>query len=341
MDRFATAPPQLSCGVPLGNVPPGRPFPISPLGHIRFRFEPGAALCGAARVSAMAKHASIGRPLLGAHMSIAGGVGEAFIRGKSAGCDCIQIFTKSSRQWKARPYAAEEIAAFKRNQAETGIAAVVAHDSYLLNLGAPDEALRKKSVAGLIDELERCETLGIPYLIAHPGSHVGAGEAAGIKAIGQSLDEVHQACKGFRAEVALEITAGQGSNLGCSFEQMGRIFGAVRESGRLRLCFDTEHAFAAGYDITTAEGYAQTFEELDQHIGVNRIVAFHLNDSLKPLGSRIDRHEHIGKGHIGTEPFRRLLHDPRFFAVPMCLETDPGPGMEQFAVDLATLRSLL
>lgn len=288
----------------------------------------------------MAKDSSVGRPLIGAHVSIAGGVGESLARGKSIGCDCIQIFTKSSRQWKSKPYTDEEIAAFKRNQKETGIT-VVAHDSYLFNLGAPDAALRKKSVAGFIDELERCEALGVPYLIAHPGSHVGAGEEVGIRTIAKSLDEAHKACKGYRANVALEITAGQGTNLGCSFEQMGRIFDAVTENERLRLCFDTEHAFAAGYDITADEGYARAFDELDKYIGLKRLVAFHLNDSLKPLGSRVDRHEHIGKGHIGKEAFRRLLHDPRFFGIPMCLETEPGPEMRDIVTDLATLRSLL
>jgi deoxyribonuclease-4 len=282
-----------------------------------------------------------GRPLLGAHMSIASGVAESIGRGKSIGCDCIQIFTKSSRQWKSKPYTEEEIAAFKRNLRESDIACVIAHDSYLVNLGAPDEALRKKSVAGFIDELERCEALGVPWLVAHPGSHVGSGEDAGIATIAKSIDEAHQSCSGFEVKVALEITAGQGSNLGCSFPQMARIFNAVKENDRLRLCFDTEHAFASGYDISNEEGYQRTFTELDQHIGIKRIVAFHLNDSLKPFNSRIDRHEHIGKGHLGTKTFERLLHDARFFGIPMCLETEPGPEMKDIAADLVTLKGLL
>jgi deoxyribonuclease-4 len=281
------------------------------------------------------------RPLIGAHMSIAGGVSEALRRGKQVGCDCIQIFTKSSRQWAAKPYTKEEVAAFKAAQVETGIKIVVAHDSYLLNLGAPDEKLRRKSVAGFIDELERCEMLGVPFLIAHPGSHVGSGEEAGIQTIAHSLDEAHKSCAGFKVKVALEITAGQGSNLGYSFAQMGRIFDAVKEHERLRLCFDTEHAFAAGYDLRDNEGYERTFAELDEHIGLRRLVAFHLNDSLKPFHSRVDRHEHIGKGHLGVAPFRRLLHDQRFFGLPMCLETEPGPEMKDIAADLATLRKLL
>jgi deoxyribonuclease-4 len=289
----------------------------------------------------MANKSSPSRPLLGAHMSIAGGVAESIGRGTSIGCDCIQIFTKSSRQWKSRPYTEEEIAAFRRNLRESAIGCVIAHDSYLINLGAPDEALRKKSVAGFIDELERCEGLGVPWLVAHPGSHVGSGEEAGIATIGKSIDEAHKACPGFEVKVALEITAGQGSNLGYSFQQMGRIFDSVTENDRLRLCFDTEHAFAAGYDISNEEGYQRTFAELDEHIGIKRIVAFHLNDSLKPFNSRVDRHEHIGKGHLGTKTFERLLHDARFFGIPMCLETEPGPEMKDIAADLVTLKGLL
>ncbi len=287
------------------------------------------------------KKSSPKRPLLGAHMSIAGGVGEALLRGKTAGCDCIQIFTKSSRQWRAKPYTEEDIATFRRNQRETGIAMVIAHDSYLLNLGAPNEELRKKSVAGFIDEMERCEALGVPYLVAHPGSHVGSGEETGIKTIAKSIDETQAACKGFEVKIALEITAGQGSNLGYKFEQIAQMIDSTRESDRLRLCFDTEHAFAAGYDIASEEGYERTMAELDKHVGIKRVVAFHLNDSLKPFNSHVDRHEHIGKGHIGKEAFRRLLHDPRFFGLPMCLETDPGPDMKDIIKDLETLRSLL
>jgi deoxyribonuclease IV len=273
-------------------------------------------------------------------MSIAGAIGEALTRGKRAGCECIQIFTKSSRQWAAKPYSQDEIASFRRNQRDTGIAVVIAHDSYLLNLGAPDRRLRKRSIAGFIDELERCEALGVPYLVAHPGSHVGSGEEAGIRTIAKSLDEVHAACKGFKTQVALEITAGQGSNLGYSFRQMAQIFDAVHHGERLRLCFDTEHAFAAGYDLRDDQGYAQTMGELDECIGIDKVVAFHLNDSLKPFHSRVDRHEHIGKGHLGVEAFRRVLNDPRFAGIPMCLETPKGPDCKEDIANLRTLRSL-
>ncbi|HLH77582.1 MAG TPA: deoxyribonuclease IV [Candidatus Binataceae bacterium] len=280
-------------------------------------------------------------PLLGAHMPIAGGVGEGLRRGQEVGCQCIQIFTKSARQWASKPYSEEEIGAFRENQRTSGIAIVIAHDSYLLNLGAPDERLRQRSVAGFIDELNRCEALGIPNLVAHPGSHVGSGEAAGIAAIARSIDQAHRACAGFKVRVTLEITAGQGTNLGYNFSQMAQIFDSVQESERLRLCFDTEHAFAAGYDLRTQEGYDQTFAELDEAIGLGRLAAFHLNDSKKPLGSRVDRHEAIGQGFLGVETFRRLLNDPRFAELPMCLETPKGPDLREDVEALALLRGLL
>jgi deoxyribonuclease IV len=281
------------------------------------------------------------RPLLGAHVSIAGGVSQAPGRGNQIGCECIQIFTKSSRQWAAKPYPAEEIEAFKQARKETGIQVVVAHDSYLVNLGAPGEELRKKSINAFIDELQRCEALEVPYLISHPGAHMGAGEAAGVKTIADSIDQAHKACRGYKVMITLEITAGQGSVLGSRFEQMARIFDAVKENERLRLCFDTEHAFAAGYDLRTKEGYEQAFTELNRHIGLKRLVAFHINDSMKPLNSHVDRHEHIGKGHLGLETFQRLVNDPRFAGIPMCLETEPGPDMKDIAVDLRQLEKLL
>ena len=288
----------------------------------------------------MAKTGKPNRPLLGAHMSIAGEVGESLIRGKQVGADCIQIFTKSSRQWASKPFSKEEIEKFKHNQVETGIATVIAHDSYLVNLGAPDEALRTKSVKGFIDELHRCEALGVPTLVAHPGAHVGSGVENGIKTIAKSIDEAHAASKGFKVRIALEITAGQGSTLGHTFQEIGQIFDAVVENERLRLCFDTEHAFAAGYDIRTPEGYENTFSELDKLIGIKKLAAFHLNDSIKEFNSRVDRHQHIGKGFIGLDAFRRILNDERFFGLPMCLETPKGDDLKEDIENLATLRSL-
>ncbi len=273
-------------------------------------------------------------------MSIAGGVTQALIRGQAGGCECIQIFTKNHRQWAAKPYPPEEIASFRRAQQASAIRMVVAHDSYLVNLGATDGELRKKSIAGLIDELERCEQLGVPLLIAHPGAHVGAGEDAGITNIARALDAAHAACPGYRVRIALEITAGQGSNLGYEFAQVGQIIDRVRENGRLRVCFDTEHAFAAGYDLRTEEGYEQTFSEFDRCIGIELLAAFHINDSAKPLNSRVDRHEHIGQGYLGVEVFRRIVNDPRFAGLPMCLETDPGEDNKGILADLKLLFEL-
>ncbi|HEU4640192.1 MAG TPA: deoxyribonuclease IV [Candidatus Binatia bacterium] len=280
------------------------------------------------------------RPLLGAHMSIAGGIGNALLLGAKVQCDAIQIFTKSSRQWACKPYTREEITQYRENQKTTGIKKVIAHDSYLLNLGSPDGVLRQRSILAFIDEMERCETLGISNLIAHPGSHVGSGEDQGIKTIASSLNEVHQACPGYTVKVTLEITAGQGSNLGYRFEHIVRMFDASRESERLRVCFDTEHAFAAGYDIRTREGYERTFTEFDETIGIERLAAFHLNDSKKEFNSRVDRHEHIGKGFIGVEAFRLLMNDERFWGMPMCLETPKGLDLAEDRENLGLLRSL-
>lgn len=274
-------------------------------------------------------------------MSIAGGVHNALLAGASVGCEAIQIFTKSSRQWDARALDQDEIRRFKLAQQETGVAVVVAHDSYLLNLGAPGTALRRKSITAFIDEMERCEALSIPYLIAHPGAHTGQGEKAGIRTIARSLDEIHRKCSGFRVKVALEITAGQGTNLGYRFEQIRAIIDTVKESDCLRVCFDTEHAFAAGYDIRTKDGYERTFTEFDEIIGIDRLAAFHLNDSKKEFHSRVDRHEIIGKGHMGVEPFRLLMNDRRFWEMPMCLETPKGKDLKEDRETLELLRSFL
>jgi deoxyribonuclease-4 len=280
-------------------------------------------------------------PLLGAHMSIAGGVGNALLAGKRVNCDAIQIFTKSSRQWASKPYTKEEVEYFHLQRKETGIGAVVAHDSYLLNLASSDTAMRRRSIAAFIDEVERCETLGVSNLIAHPGAHVGAGELEGIRIIAKSLDEIHKACPGYHVNVTLEITAGQGSCLGYRFEQIADMIDAVKQGDRLRVCFDTEHAFAAGYDLRTKEGYERTFGEFDQMIGIELLAAFHLNDSKKKLNSRVDRHEHIGKGFLGVEAFRMLINYRRFWGLRMCLETPKGPDLQEDRQNLELLRSLI
>jgi deoxyribonuclease-4 len=274
-------------------------------------------------------------------MSIAGGVHNSLLEGRKVECEAIQIFTRSSRQWATRPYEKEEIALFQQHRKDSGIGTIVAHDSYLLNLGSPDAALQKKSIAAFIDEFERCETLGVSALIAHPGAHMGAGELQGIKTIARSLDEIQKSCRGFKTKVALEITAGQGSCLGYRFEQIRDIIDATKESERLRVCFDTEHAFAAGYDFRTKSGYAAVFEEFDELVGIDRLAAFHLNDSKKELGSRVDRHDHIGQGRLGVEAFRLILNDRRFWGLPMCLETPKGKDLKEDRENLTLLRSLI
>ncbi len=274
-------------------------------------------------------------------MSIAGGLEQALLAGEKVQCDAVQIFTKSSRQWDAQPYTHEEIDCFKRQKKKSGITRVIAHNSYLPNLGTPDLKLRKKSVNALIDEVKRCESVSIPNLIAHPGAHMGEGEKKGIQRIARSLDDIHRSCPGYKVKITLEITAGQGTALGWRFEQIRGILDAVKENQRLRVCFDTEHAFAAGYDIRTREGYERTFSEFDERIGIGLLAAFHLNDSKKELDSRVDRHEHIGKGFIGVEAFRLLMNDQRFWGLPMCLETAKGPYLNEDREGLTLLRSLI
>jgi deoxyribonuclease-4 len=275
-------------------------------------------------------------------MSIAGGLGLAPVRGREAGCEAIQIFTKSNRQWQAKPLAEADVAAFKANLADTGIGPVVAHDCYLLNLAAPQAATWTRSVEAFRVELDRAERLGIPYLVTHPGSHLGAGEADGIARVALALNTLHAARPDHRVQILLETTAGQGSSLGHRFEQLAAILDRVERPERLGLCLDTCHLFAAGYDIRTAEGYAAVMRELEACLGLARVKAIHLNDSKAGLGSRVDRHEHIGRGHLGLEAFRPLLNDPRLRRVPMILETpkEPDPVTADRA-NLARLRRLL
>jgi deoxyribonuclease-4 len=279
--------------------------------------------------------------MLGAHQSIAGGLHRALERAQSLGCEAVRIFTRSARQWASRPLGEDDVRAFAAARAETGIGAVLAHDSYLFNLAAPDEALRRRSVRELIAELERCERLRIGWLVVHPGAHCGAGEDAGLRAAARSLDEVLGACAGFTATIALENTAGQGTQIGWRFEQLARLCAATRRGHRLRVCLDTEHAFAAGYDLRTAAGYAATVGSLAETVGIDRVAAFHLNDAKCDLGGRLDRHEHIGAGRLGVRAFRRLLRDSRFHGLPMCIETPKGPDLTEDRRNLDLLRSLL
>lgn len=278
---------------------------------------------------------------LGAHESIAGGIYRALDRALSVGCDSVQIFVKSNRSWAARPLSDQEIARFKSRVAETGIAPVVAHTSYLLNLAAPEQELWLRSRDTLIVELERCEALGVPYLVLHPGSHMGAGDQEGLKRVAKALGEVHAATRGFRTQILLETTAGQGTNLGYAFEHLAWLLENVPQGDRLGVCLDTCHVFAAGYELRTPEGYAATMEAFERLIGFDRLKALHLNDSQYDLGSRKDRHEHIGKGWIGLDGFRNVLNDPRLAGLPGLLETDKSPDLHEDAENLAVLRSLI
>jgi deoxyribonuclease IV len=278
--------------------------------------------------------------LAGAHMSIAGGVHRAFERGRLSGCRTIQIFLKNSNQWKAKILTDWDSALFKDAQKQSGIQPVVAHDSYLINLASPDKSLWKKSIDAFIEEMKRANCLGIPYLVLHPGAHVGSGIEAGIERISDALKCALETVEP-PVSVLLENTAGQGSSIGHCFEHLAVIMEKIPYPDRVGVCLDTCHLFAAGYDIRTEEGYKSTMRNFDRLVGVKKIRAFHVNDSKKELGSRVDRHAHIGKGYIGLEAFRCLVNDRRFAKVPKILETPKGPEFEEDIMNLATLRSLL
>lgn len=260
-------------------------------------------------------------PRLGAHLSIAGGLPRAVDRAEASGCQALQIFTKSAGQWRARTLPAEEIALFRRRVRQTGIRPVVAHNSYLINVAAADPTLRRKSIDALCEELDRAESLGLHGLVMHPGSYTSGTEAGGLKLIADGLASVLASRPEGRTRLLLEHTAGQGTNLGHRFEHLAEIIDRLGGSSRVGVCLDTCHLLAAGYDICSAEGYADTFRQFGRVVGFARLKAFHLNDSKKPCGSRVDRHEHIGDGCLGVAPFRRILNDPRFARLPMLLET--------------------
>jgi len=278
---------------------------------------------------------------LGAHESIAGGLHKAFDRARSVGCDAVQIFVKSNRSWAVKPLTGGDIARFMAKAEETGIHPVVGHASYLLNLASPDTSLWERSRDTLVVELERCEALGVPWLVLHPGSHVGAGEDAGLARVAQALDEVHAVTQGLHVRILLETTAGQGSGLGHRFEHLAWLIEHTLEGDWLGVCLDTCHVFAAGYELRTCEGYAATMAAFERVIGLERLHAVHLNDSKGDLGSRRDRHEHIGKGRIGLDGFRHLLNDPRMERLPGLLETPKSDDLHEDRENLAVLRALV
>ncbi len=277
-------------------------------------------------------------------MSVAGGLHLAFDAAIAAGCDCLQIFVKNQRQWTAKPLTDEQVREFRQAMAATQVTPVVAHASYLINLASPNETLRRKSVAAMIDELTRCEALGVSSLVVHPGAHMGEGLDAGIARIAGSLNEIHVATPGFATRVALEVTAGQGSTIGFEISHLGRIISAASEPERLRVCLDTCHLFAAGYNLSDSAGYQQMTDELAAHVRFENVCCIHTNDSKGDCGSRLDRHDHITQGRIGRRGFENLLNDSRLAAVPRILETPKGTddqGIDLDRLNLDCLRGMI
>ncbi|OJW06279.1 MAG: deoxyribonuclease IV [Chloroflexi bacterium 54-19] len=285
--------------------------------------------------------------LLGAHMSVSGGLHKAFERGKTVGCQTIQIFTKNASQWKAKPLSEADIAAWQKAvTAHDGITPVITHDSYLINLASPAEEAWEKSIGAFKEEIERNSLLGIPYLVTHAGAHMSSGEEVGLSRIAQAVNRVHNEIVEETGNppgtmILFETTAGQGSSLGYKFEHWGRLLEQLEHPEWTGICFDTCHVFASGYDFRTPEGYDATMSEFDRYIGIQNLRAFHMNDSKQGLGSRVDRHESIGKGHLGLEPFRFLVNDARFANTPMVLETPKGTDDSEDLLNLATLRGLV
>ena len=286
--------------------------------------------------------------LLGAHESVAGGLAAAFGRAKIDGCAAVQIFTKNSNQWRDPEITGDQIAIFRAAHAavaggagRAGAMPVMAHTSYLINLATDKADILAKSRDSLVAEVERCSALGVAHVVLHPGAHLGAGEDVGVARTVESLDEVHARTKGASARILIENTAGQGTCVGHRIDHLAEIFARVKHPERLGLCIDTQHTFAAGYDLSTPDGYAKTFEDLDKAVGLAKVEAFHLNDSKKPLGSRVDRHENIGEGLLGLSLFWRLVNDPRFASVPAVVETEPRDPDAPYRDEIALLTSLV
>jgi len=279
--------------------------------------------------------------LLGAHMSIGGGAHMAIERARSIQCTAMQIFVKNNMQWFARPLTREEIRAFIKHDKRGELLSIFAHANYLINLAATNPQFHANSLRSLSEELIRADHLELPFLVLHPGAHLGAGEEPGLKRVVASIDSVFAGIPNVKTRIALETTAGQGSCLGHTFEQIAYIIGNVREPGRLCVCLDTAHVFAAGYDISREAAVRKTFRDFDRIIGFNRLAAVHLNDSKTVRGSRVDRHEHIGKGRIGLDAFRFIMRDRRFRKIPKVLETPKGKNLAEDVVNMKTLRALL
>ncbi len=277
----------------------------------------------------------------GAHMSTSGGVWKALERGAGIGCESVQIFVKNNMQWFGRPYRLEELSSYANELNRCQFSCVFGHTGYLINLGAQPSENRDKSIKSLIQEIQLAADLGLPFLVLHPGAHLGAGEEVGLRQIVAGLDDVFAATRALPVCIALENTAGQGSCLGNKLEHLARIYDGVRQAERLRICLDTAHLFAAGYDIRTPRGWNAAISEIKTTVGLDQIAAFHLNDSKTDLGSRVDRHEHIGRGKIGRDAFVHIVNDERFLDHPACLETPKSADLHEDVENLNTLRSLV
>jgi len=278
----------------------------------------------------------------GAHVSAAGGVDLALTRANDLAMTSCQLFTKNERQWASKPLDPDVVARFHARQVEYQLKHLVAHDSYLINIASPNPENWEKSRLALAHELERCDTLGVPYLVSHPGAHMGEGTEAGIDLVIRAINQIHVDMPAGKAIILIETTAGQGTTLGRTFEEIGAMIGGLADKSRIGVCLDTCHIFAAGYDIRDPETYAETISAFDRHIGLGYLKCIHLNDSQKGLGMHVDRHAHIGEGEIGLEGFRSFVNDARLSGLPGILETPKEPP--DFAEDrknLATLRGLV
>jgi deoxyribonuclease-4 len=274
-------------------------------------------------------------------MSIAGGLHLAIDRGVAAGCGVIQVFTQVSNQWQGKMPADADITLFRDKLQASGLHEVVSHDIYLINLAAAPGETKEKSLAGFAEEMRRCARLGIGKIVMHPGSHVGDGETVGLGRIVEAFDRLFAMVPEYTGLVLLETTAGQGTNLGYSFGHLREIIHGSAFPDRFGVCYDTCHTFAAGYDITTRDGYEKVFDEFDRQLGIDRLQCFHINDSKKGLGCRVDRHEHIGQGAMGLAGFRFIMNDPRFVRIPKILETPKGDSDEMDAINLKLLRDMV
>ena len=279
--------------------------------------------------------------LFGAHESISGGVFNAIERGQTATCDTIQMFNKSNSQWRAKKIEQAELDKYFQMIEETGVTVATSHSSYLINIASPDKELNEKSYKSLKEEIERCGMLKIPNLVMHPGSHVGTGEDGGIKRIVKNLSRLFKELKNNNVWLLLETTAGQGSHLGYTFEQIAEMIDGVKDQDHIGVCMDTCHIFAAGYPLSDSKEYKQTTKKFDDIIGLDKLRIIHMNDSKKEFGSRRDRHEHIGKGHIGIEAFRNIVNDKRLEKIPMILETPKEEELKEDIENLKVLRSLV